>query len=125
MSVASDAVSLAAYIAAEEALRRDSLFSSSVRRLFGYIISNRDQANNERHKFSTRIDNWPPNGPSWQRFPYSVLAYCSDQQNGDWILDLLSYAGLAAVPEADEGGILDFSEAGYRKRLRVILICTT
>lgn len=121
MSVAPDAVSLATYVAEEEALRPGSPFShSSVGRLLAYIVSNRDQMNNERHKKSNRNDKQPSNGDPWRRFPYSVSAYCSDQHYGDSILDSLSCAQLAAVPEAGEGRILDFSEAGYCKQLLVV-----
>ena len=107
MSVALEAVSLAAFCAAEAARGRPALL-----RLF--IIPDPDEV--------SRIDNSPLPG---QRFPYSVSAYCSDQQDGDWMLTLLSLPALAAGPRAGKGDLLDFSGAGYRKRLRVILTCTT
>ena len=78
-----------------------------------YIISDRDPNNCERHKTSKRVDSWRSDGPDYQNFPYSVPAYAPDQQDGDWLLDVLSYAKFPATSKRDDCRILDFSEAGY------------
>lgn len=97
----------------EELGQDRSSISHLTRMLLQYIISDGDTTDLRRHKVSNRIDSWPPNGPDWQRFPYSVPAYAPDQQHGDWILDVLSYAKFPANSQRDESRVLDFSEAGY------------
>ena len=105
-------LNFSAYLAEE--LGNDSrLLPHQTRKILLYIISDRDLNNLKRHKISKRVDSWRSDGPDYLKFPYSVPAYAPDQQHGDWILDLLSYAKFPAISERDECHILDFSEAGY------------
>ena len=78
-----------------------------------YIISDRDPNNCERHKTGKRVDSWRSDGLDYQNFPYSVPAYAPDQQDGEWLLHLLSSAKFPATSKRDDCRILDFSEAGY------------
>ena len=110
MSIAPDAIDFVDFAAEDQTSLTET--SSILRHAITYIISNRDQNNLDRHKSSTRTDLYSAASASWTRFPYTVPAYYSDQHDGDWLLDLLSYLKFAPVRES-EGEILDFSDAGY------------
>lgn len=112
MSVAPDAIDLVEFVVEDQARLTDT--SMILRNAITCIISDRDQNNFARHKSSTRTDLSSSTSPSWSRFPYTVPAYHSDQHDGDWLLDLLSYLKFSVVQDSSEGEVLDFSNAGYR-----------